>query len=264
MKRVQLKMAALALLVMAGCVENPVINDAHATPPDIARPSLAVDVKVDGDQSGAAREFPVNGNPAHYRAYVQANPGERYRLRVTNHSGQRVGVVIAVDGRNILSGKQSNLANNERMYILEPYESSSYEGWRTGQNQTNRFFFTESTNSYAAAWGDTSAMGVIAMAAYAENVPIPVPMLEERMAAPSPMAPAAAPAPGTGFGESTYSPSHTVDFEPVSSPMEKLFLKYEWRQTLCDKHILPECRTPSGGNRFWPDNGGYAPPPPRH
>lgn len=273
MRRVQLKIVAMTMLVIAGCVENPaIISDASADYSPMSPPALAVDMQVDGDRSGNARQFAVNTNPTHYRAYVQANPGERYRLRVTNNSSERIGVVIAVDGRNIISGKQSNLRNDERMYILEPYASGSYEGWRSDADRTNRFFFTESTNSYAAAWGDNSAMGVIAMAAYAEKPrrPPPPPIAYNegrRMDAAPAAAPSVRPAPGTGYGESTYSPSHTVDFEPVAGPLEKLFLKYEWRETLCAKRVLPECRTPvptSGGNRFWPDNGGYAPPPPRH
>ena len=89
-----------------------------------------------------------------------------------------------------------------------------------------------------------------------------------RMEAAPAAAPMMRPAPGTGYGESTWSPSHSVDFEPVGSPMEKLFLKYEWRETLCEKRVLPECRAVQpprpGNNRFWPENGGYAPPPPRH
>ena len=270
MKHLKLKMSALAVLALAGCVENPVISDARADYRDMSRPELAVDMRVEGDNTGAAREFPVNGNAQHYRAYVQATPNERYRLRVTNNSGERIGVVIAVDGRNIISGKQSNLRNDERMYILEPYASGTYEGWRSGQNQTNRFFFTQASNAYATAWGDTSAMGVIAMAAYPEKPRLPPPpvMHGNRMEAAPAAAPMMRPAPGTGYGESTWSPSHSVDFEPVGSPMEKLFLKYEWRETLCEKRVLLECRAVQpprpGNNRFWPENGGYAPPPPRH
>lgn len=271
MKSLRLKISALALLVMAGCVDNPVISNANAEGGrDLPRPALSVDMQVIGDSTGEAREFPVNTNAAHYRAYIQASENERYRLRVRNNTGQRIGLVIAVDGRNIISGARSNLNNSERMYILEPYGSGDYEGWRSDQNRTNRFFFTDAGSSYAAAWGDNSAMGVIAMAVYPEKYrPPPPPMAyEDRMAAAPAMAPAPAPAAreaGTGYGESTWSPSHTVDFDPENRPMEKLFLKYEWRDTLCQKHILPECRVPPPpppNNRFWPDNGGYAPPPP--
>lgn len=267
MKSVKMKVSALALLAAVMSIDNLVIKDAQAEgrrEAVLPRPALSVDMNVIGDSTGNAREFPVNANPAHYRAYVQANPNERYRLRVTNHTGQRVGLVIAVDGRNIISGRRSDLRNNEHMYILEPYATGNYDGWRSDRNRTNRFFFTDAGESYAAAWGDRSAMGVIAMAVYPEKHRSP-PVAYSRRAAPM-AAPAGAAAreAGTGYGESAWSPSHTVDFEPIGRPMEKLFLKYEWRDTLCQKRILPECRMPPPPphNRFWPDNGGYAPPPP--
>lgn len=266
---VQRKLLAMCI-AMAGataCISNPAVSDSAV----VARPSLPIEVTVQGDRSGKLREFPVNGDAAHYRAYLQAVPEERYRVRIANNTGERVGVVVAVDGRNIISGKQSWLRNTERMYILAPYSSGSYEGWRSSSNQVNRFFFTEAGNSYAAAWGDTSAMGVIAMAAYPERprpLPMPAPMMaprvEEHRADAAAAAPAPRAAPGTGYGESTYSPSHSVEFEPQANALEKVFLKYEWRDTLCTKHVLPECRTAGGGhgNRMWPDNGGFAPPPP--
>jgi hypothetical protein len=45
--------------------------------------------------------------------------------------------------------------------------------------------------------------------------------------------------------------------------MEKLFFKYEWRETLCRKGILRECSHDSGNsdNRLWKEDG-FAPPPP--
>jgi hypothetical protein len=70
---------------------------------------------------------------------------------------------------------------------------------------------------------------------------------------------------GTGYGETTYSPSVTVSFEPLPNAIEKVFLKYEWRDTLCKKGIASACQIPppQQQNRFWPDNNsGYAPPPP--
>jgi hypothetical protein len=80
-----------------------------------------------------------------------------------------VGLVIAVDGRNIISGKQSWLRNDERMYILGPYGRGEFKGWRTSLDSINRFYFTEVADSYAAAFRDESAMGVIAVAVYPES-----------------------------------------------------------------------------------------------
>lgn len=231
----------------------------------------AVEVMVIGDQNGAAAEYPVaDSNPFTYRAYIQATPNERYSVQVTNNSNRRIGIVLAVDGRNAISGARSDLAANERMYILQPHETQAYEGWRTGQNRTNRFFFTDSANSYAASWGDQSAMGVIAVAAYPEYEPphyhrAPPPMSSDRnMESAQPSARSA----GTGYGETTYSPSERVDFIPQHQPMSRQFLKYEWKSSLCEKHILPaeQCYRPrphEERNRFWPSRDGYAPPP-RH
>ena len=69
---------------------------------------------------------------------------------------------------------------------------------------------------------------------------------------------------GTGYGRDAYSPSHIVAFEPEKRAVETIYLKYEWRSTLCKLGVV-KCtklsRRPP--NRLW-DNNGYAPPPPRH
>ena len=260
----------LAMLGITACESEPIKGDYIAVPPV----SLPVTLAVQSDKQGTLHEFPVNNNALSYRAYIEATRNDRYLLRVMNNSNQRVGLVIAVDGRNIISGKKSDLANTERMYILNPHESGAYEGWRSSSTKTNRFYFTEAANSYAAAWDDTSAMGVIAMAVYAER-PHPPEMLnmdnEKEKAetgrgidfqsrSPSPATTAA----GTGYGESHYSTTVSVNFEPSADAMEKMFFKYEWRETLCAKGVIRECdihyEKPID-NRFWPEQG-YAPPPP--
>jgi hypothetical protein len=279
MKRQHFFAMLMALANLTACTSNSASADNYI----VARPYLPVTLSVEGDNQGMLPEFPLSDNVSHYRAFIQASPNERYRLRVTNNSDQRVGLVIAVDGRNIISGKKSYLRNNERMYILNPHDSADYDGWRTSTSQTNRFFFTHVADSYAAAWGDTSAMGVIAMAVYPERPRPEVYYNKDKMmrgsesarVAPAADA-AAAPAPGTGYGENSYSPVVSVDFEPSSEQMEKIVLKYEWRETLCRKGIAPECSSNEGrspNNRLWqPDhnrndrqeNNDFAPPPPSH
>ncbi|HEX9204392.1 MAG TPA: hypothetical protein VF853_00555 [Candidatus Deferrimicrobiaceae bacterium] len=238
-----------------------------------------VDVDVVGDGRGTLPEYEAPGRvrPADTnRAYVEALRGERYAVRVTNRTGVRVGLVIAVDGRNIISGKKSHLRPDERMYILPPHESATYEGWRTERDTVNRFYFTDPGDSYAAAFGDRSAMGVVAVAVYREKeIPVTYDNRESREwnRAPAqrggtPGAESAAPraaAPhrksgdaGTGFGEEHYSPAVRVEFEPERQVAERHFLKYEWKETLCRKGVI-DCRW--SRNRFW-DDDGYAPYPP--
>ena len=81
--------------------------------------------------------------------YMEAVKGQRYSIQVTNRSSRGIGVVIAVDGRNIIDGKKSDLERNERMYIIGAHETNTFEGWRTGLDRTNRFYFTEQSDSYA-------------------------------------------------------------------------------------------------------------------
>jgi hypothetical protein len=65
---------------------------------------------------------------------------------------------------------------------------------------------------------------------------------------------------GTGYGREEYSPSTIVEFEPESHPIEKIFLKYEWRSTLCKKGIIRCGGKRAPHNRMW-EGEGFAPPP---
>ncbi len=128
-----------------------------------------ISVQVISDAGDTFPTYPTDSQNGSYRAYLQAQRNARYGIRIRNNTGRRIGLVIAVDGRNIISGDRSYLRNTERMYILDPYEEATYNGWRTTGNQVNRFYFSDAADSYAGAWGDHSAMGVIAVAAYSEK-----------------------------------------------------------------------------------------------
>lgn len=207
--------------------------------------------------------------------YLEAVKGQRYSIEVTNRSDRRIGVVIAVDGRNIIDGRRSDLKRNEQMYIIGPYESNTFEGWRTGMDRTNRFYFTEPSDSYAEkVFADGSAMGTIALAVYREKISEIVPysggtprMKDAPTAAPPRASSERLSADrseqnkseqaGTGFGETTYSPAYRVHFDPEHTIAEKIVLKYEWRSELCRKGII-SC---GPKNRFWPDHYEFAPIP---
>ncbi len=252
------------------------------------------------DESGAVfQQVPVRHKGDAYRAYLQADRGARYRIRVSNPSAERVGVVIAVDGRNIVNGARSDLTGGEPKYVLSPYESQEFSGWRTSLADVHEFYFTEWEDSYAEAFGDRSARGVIAVAVYQEkeSARIAQRLAQEaerqkraqppfrgdkddsaagNRAAPATQAPlpdstagalesrdakAERSEPGTGYGEVRNEPAVRVAFDAEARPSSRVFLKYEWRETLCRKRIL-DCSEPA--NRFWPDDAlSFAPPPPR-
>lgn len=243
-------------------------------------PVDSVDVRIVADDGRVFARYDLREQSRSdtLRAYLEAERGEHYAIRIRNRTSGRIGLVIAVDGRNILSGEKSYLRANEPMYVLGAYEQATYAGWRTSDTQVHRFFFTDVESSYADSWGDRSAMGVIAVAAFRE-LPRPQPrrQLEHRDASPDVAAPEsragksaesadmAANAPGTGFGDGRYSRSVRVHFKPQQHPFASHFLKYEWRETLVRLGIIRE-NPPR--NRFWPEHlgraldDGFAPYPP--
>ena len=69
-------------------------------------------------------QYPLDGRQGSsvFKAYVEAVRDQKYSVRIRNRGNQRIGVVIAVDGRNIISGDRSNLRPDERMYVLGPHQ----------------------------------------------------------------------------------------------------------------------------------------------
>lgn len=250
----------------------PVVSSAH-----VSRDGT-VDVRIISDKRGELAQyqtFPPFRHDGRY-FYVEASKGERYSIQITNRSERRVGVVISVDGRNIINGIKSDLRRNERMYIIGPHETNTFEGWRTALDRTNRFYFTEQSDSYAEkVFAEASAMGTIAVVVFRERVHEAMPYWDR----PSAMreAPDASAAPkaqgeslsshraerkkgeqaGTGFGETIYSPSRYVQFEPENTAADKVVMKYEWRSELCKKGVIG-C---GPKNRFWPESQEFAPVP---
>jgi len=257
----------------------------------------AVEVRIATDDGRTLPTYPVKLRSGIKKVYAEAVKGDHYRIEVRNKLNRRVGVVIAVDGRNIISGGKSWMKNSERMYILEPYAAGEFSGWRSSNDRINRFYFTDVPDSYAAAFGDESAMGVISVAAYPEvRHHVPPPQVQSQSAptrqrdvagksagsadrvdaAPSAPAPAgemshnraakseskSLESAGTGYGHEEYSPVQVVAFEPESRAVETIHFKYEWRSTLCTLGVIGCDQPPRRhSNRLW-DNGGYAPPPP--
>lgn len=206
------------------------------------------------------------------KKYLEARRGENYGIVIRNMTPERIGVIIAVDGRNIISGKKSDLKNSEDMYIVNNYEQGRYTGWRTASDKVHKFYFTEMADSYAMrTFSDATSMGVIAVAIYREKEK-PKPLYEKKRLDRAPAVPSAESSAmsktgtardesaGSGFGDEQYSPTIQVAFEPEGTPVQKTLVKYEWREALCRKGIL-NCR-PEPKNRLW-DEDQYAPYPPR-
>jgi hypothetical protein len=229
-----------------------------------AAPDL-VDLKVvDRDTDRPLRVWRHHG-----RLFVAGEPGARYALRVTNHSGGRVLVVMSVDGVNILTGDTAGY--DQRGYVLDAHRSYDLTGWRKSDSEVAAFVFAPLPQSYAARTGRPADVGVIGIAAFRERV-VPVETSDvtaeggmrddiyERPAPASPAAPppppppqmtfaaraaAPAPSPTDRVGEAVVTGSRIhggaegyVSAAPITRPEEKLGTGHgarEWSVT----HTVP-------------------------
>jgi hypothetical protein len=106
------------------------------------------------------------------RRYVQAFRGRNYAVELHNTSARRIGVLIAVDGLNVVNGARSRLASTEPMYVLDPYETTVIRGWRTSLEDVRRFVFVDEERSYAERTGQSNGdMGWIRVLAFRESRP---------------------------------------------------------------------------------------------
>jgi len=214
-------------------------------PPYPYPPRGNVTVEVIGDDRGSLPLYGSGNSWVGNRSpsfFVEARRGERYRLRIRNDSSRRVGLVIAVDGRNIITGNRSFLRASEGMYIINPWSDGEFSGWRTSTRSVARFYFTDENDSYAASWGDYSQMGLINVAIFDEQHPIHYERrLSMRDSAPSSPRGASKIAPntdyesleaGTGYGEREYSPVREVDFESEPFARERISIRYEWSEKI--------------------------------
>jgi hypothetical protein len=122
-----------------------------------------VDLKVVDRETG--RELPLWRHDG--RLFVAGERGERYSLRVTNHTPGRVLAVMSVDGVNIITGETAR--HDQRGYVLPPYGAYDLSGWRKSNSEVAAFAFTALPNSYAALTGRPGDIGVIGMAVFNER-----------------------------------------------------------------------------------------------
>jgi hypothetical protein len=227
------------------------------------------------------------------RYYVEAREGCRYAVALANRTGERVGVVLTVDGLNAISGERD--AGRGRMYVLDPWQRTTVQGWRTSLRDVRQFTFVNERASYAARSGKANEkMGWIEIAAHRERrafvrsaprlepPPRPVPLEpeapENRSEAKPDEGPASAEAaaaptaqggararsyPGTGWGQRAHDPVVLVDFDPEREPAERVTLRYEYRPALVALGVLPR-RSPPSHDRLWERERaqpGFAQPP---
>jgi hypothetical protein len=243
--------------------------------PETAATLVAVSVELDGQKASL---YPARDGSGRY--YVEARKGCRYAVSLANRTGERVGVVLTVDGLNAISGARDE--GRGRMYVLDPWQVTTVQGWRTSLQEVRQFTFVDERSSYAARRDVANEkMGWIEIAAYrerrafvrcfprAERPAAPAPLESDGDAAGRSAAPANEAArdsaeakaakqsadararsyPGTGWGDRAEDPVVLVSFDPESEPSERVVLRYEYRPALVTLGVLPRRVPPR--DRLW-------------
>ena len=214
--------------------------------------------------SAYSMEILVDGNPlAAYAkdgtAYVEALKGREYAVRLTNRTGERVAVALAVDGLNSIDARHTS-SQDARKWILAPWETVTLSGWQTGSATARRFVFTSEQRSYGAWLGRTSDLGVISAAFFREasrrDEISAEPSLQQPLVQRGAESDAGAEAPrakalgetkasakdqlaATGIGREVEHRVIRVDFDAEDTPASIVSVRYEYRDALVRLGVIP-------------------------
>jgi hypothetical protein len=259
--------ARLAIVIASAVFACAAAFPCHAASCRPARP-FDLEVLVDGR--------PLAELAARGTAYVEALAGREYAVRLTNRTGDRIAVALAVDGLNVIDAKHTS-AREGRKWILGPWQSITLDGWQTSAATARRFFFTSERRSYGAWLGKTGDLGVISAAFFRERQLAPpaaaIAPAEPMGGAPSESknrsdAPAAKDElAATGIGRRVDHPVIEVDFEEEDAPSYVATLRYEYHDALVSLGVLPRDVDGEGLARRERSHGfedsGFAPDPGR-
>jgi hypothetical protein len=131
--------------------------------------------------SGYETQVLVDGVPAPTlwhdgESYVLGRTGQRYVIRVLNHSAQRIEAVVTVDGRDVIDGKNGDF-QHKRGYLVPAWGQVDIDGWRLSESQAAAFRFSSVADSYAARTGNAREVGVIGVAVFPERIDRPRPVV---------------------------------------------------------------------------------------
>lgn len=245
--------------------------------PAHARPLVDVSV-IDRDTGESLARYPHRGD-----LWVAGTPGHRYGVRLANTTGERVLVVLSVDGVNAITGQTAD--PSQAGYVLEPWQTTEISGWRKSMDDVAQFVFTDLGDSYAARTGRPRNVGVIGIAAFREARAYRYPQYTpptiargamEKRAEAEPAPPAAAArgivadesarqqSIGTGHGGREWAPTSRTGFERATRQPEQVSeLRYDEHRRLVAMGILPRRSGP-----IWRDDtprafpGGFVADPP--
>ena len=216
-----MRVPAAVVLAFAAVTVLPLASAAPARASVGQASGSLVDVAVEVD--GATTPlYPARDGSG--RFYFEARAGGAYAVRVANRSPERLGVVVAVDGLNAISGeRETGPASSSppgRMYVIDPWDEVAVRGWRTSLADVRRFTFVDERLSYAARTGRANGrMGWIEAWVYRESpsahVARPWPRPWERGSAPEEQAEEAR---RRAEGSSSEAPASDAAPPPAAAP----------------------------------------------
>ncbi len=197
------------------------------------------------------------------KTYYGGQLGQRYRVVVSNRHSARAEFVTTVDGRNVIDNTPGSASG--RGYIIQPRASSPIDGWRTSTSEVAVFRISAPEQSYAAASGDPSNVGVIGVAVWLEKPASAAPVAPKPSFASRPAATMRAGmslqslGAGTAFGEAAASRVSTIPFERgADRPQETAVINYDTVENLIARGILPAGKD---ANPFPADTLGFCKQP---
>lgn len=197
------------------------------------------------------------------RIYVEAVKGKEFTIRLCNPTAERVAVALSVDGRNVVDAGRTT-ALSATKWILGPYQTADIPGWQVSGQTSRKFYFTDTSHSYAKWLGDTANVGTIEAVFFREKRRPPVAAYkdqvrerEEHAQSSADAAEGAARAPSnaqesqtkrkaaaesfaaTGIGRETSFPVQWVDFDEDPQPAARVAIRYEFHEQLVRLGVLP-------------------------
>jgi len=166
MKR-RLFSTVLALTTLSACAAS--MAQPFVPPATSSRIGSLMQISIVDRTTGA--ELPIYRHRGEY--WVAGRPGARYAIRARNAMGERIMAVMSVDGVNVVTGETAGIGQTG--YVFSGRERSDITGWRKSDSQIAAFEFAAAGNSYASRTGRPDDVGVIGVAMFRENVPVPPP-----------------------------------------------------------------------------------------
>jgi len=161
---------AVGAVALVGVACGSAYADRIAAPPPGAKPIVVVETPepIYGfelvDERGRTLETLTRAG----RFYILGRSGDRYSIRVTNPTNQRIEAVISVDGLDVIDGATADFVN-KRGYVVPAHGELKVDGFRVSTQQVAAFRFSSVEESYAQRKGKGRNVGVIGVAIFEQK-----------------------------------------------------------------------------------------------